>query len=57
MGMVSYDSYVICVHYLLLNWNSMYSYVHKYVDNDTIFIILALYTTTMDLKLNNHDVL
>ena len=30
----------------------LYSQVHKYWDIDTILIFLALYTTTMDLKLN-----
>lgn len=30
---------------------------HKYLDIDTIFIILAPCTTTMDLKLSNQDVL
>ena len=34
-----------------------YSEVHKYLDIDTIFIILALYTTTMDFEWNNQDVL
>ena len=29
-----------------------YSQVHKYWDIDTILFFLALYTTTMDLKLN-----
>ena len=33
----------------------IYSQVHKYWDIDTIIIFLALYTTTMDLKLNEHD--
>lgn len=33
-----------------------YSRVHKYLDSDTILIILLLYTTTVDLKRNNQDV-
>ena len=36
--------------------NSAYT-VHKYWDIDTILIFLALYTTTMDFKLNEQDVL
>ena len=34
-----------------------YSQVHKYWDIDTILIFLALYTTTMNLKWNEQDVL
>ena len=34
-----------------------YSRVHKYWDMDTILIFLVLNTTTMDLKLNEQDVL
>ena len=34
-----------------------YSQVHKYWDIDTILILLALFTTTMDLKWNEQDVL
>jgi len=33
-----------------------YSQAHKYLNIDTIFILLALYTTTMDFKWNNNDV-
>ncbi len=35
----------------------MYSQVHKYWDIDTILTFLALYTTTMDFKWNEHGVL
>ncbi len=35
----------------------MYSQVHKYWDIDTILTFLALYTTTMDFKWNEQDVL
>ncbi len=35
----------------------IYSQVHKYWDTDTILTCLALYTTTMDFKLNEQDVL
>ncbi len=34
-----------------------YSQVHKYWDIDTILKFLALYTTTMDFKWNEQDVL
>ncbi len=34
-----------------------YSQVHKYWDMDTILTFLALYTTTMDFKWNEQDVL
>ncbi len=34
-----------------------YSQVHKYWDIDTILTVLALYTTTMDFKWNEQDVL
>ena len=40
-----------------LHWNTWYSQAHKYWDIDTILIFLALYTTTMDLKWNEQDVL
>ncbi len=36
---------------------SIYSQVHKYWDIDTILTFLALYTTTMDFKWNEQDVL
>ncbi len=36
---------------------SLYSQVHKYWDIDTILTFLALYTTTMDFKWNEQDVL
>ncbi len=35
----------------------LYSQVHKYWDIDTILTFLALYTTTMDFKWNEQDVL
>ncbi len=37
--------------------NHSYSQVHKYWDIDTILTFLALYTTTMDFKWNEQDVL
>ncbi len=37
--------------------NYIYSQVHKYWDIDTILTFLALYTTTMDFKWNEQDVL
>lgn len=33
------------------------SQVHKYLDNDRIFVLLSLYTTTVDLKLSHQDVI
>ncbi len=42
------------VIYLYVN---IYSQVHKYWDIDTILTFLALYTTTMDFKWNEQDVL
>ncbi len=36
---------------------SIYSQVHKYWDIDTILTFVALYTTTMDFKWNEQDVL
>ena len=41
----------------LLGYFVTYSQVHKYWDIDTILIFLALYTTTMDFKWNEQDVL
>ncbi len=38
-------------------YNQSYSQVHKYWDIDTILTFLALYTTTMDFKWNEQDVL
>ncbi len=41
-----------------LMWKlNIYSQVHKYWDIDTILTFLALYTTTMDFKWNEQDVL
>ncbi len=40
---------------VFLHW--IYSQVHKYWDIDTILTFLALYTTTMDFKWNEQDVL
>ena len=34
---------------------TLYSSAQTYLDSDTIFLILALHDTTMDLKLNNRD--
>lgn len=39
------------------NCKTVYSQVHKYLDIDTIVIILALYATTMDFKLDTQYVL
>ncbi len=50
----SYDSIVISDHAPIL---LTYSQVHKYWDIDTILTFLALYTTTMDFKWNEQDVL
>ncbi len=36
---------------------TLYSQVHKYWDIDTILTFLALYTTTMDFKWYEQDVL
>ncbi len=36
---------------------NIYSQVHKYWDIDTVLTFLALYTTTMDFKWNEQDVL
>ncbi len=51
----------VCVQALLLNlytkFSQNYSQVHKYWDIDTILTFLALYTTTMDFKWNEQDVL
>ncbi len=48
--------------YVKLLWEKfkytyIYSQVHKYWDIDTILTFLALYTTTMDFKWNEQDVL
>ncbi len=45
---------------ILIIWPApvyIYSQVHKYWDIDTILTFLALYTTTMDFKWNEQDVL
>ncbi len=43
---------------ILIIWPApVYSQVHKYWDIDTILTFLALYTTTMDFKWNEQDVL
>ena len=44
-------------YFLQLLFPFIYSQVHKYWDINAILIFLALYTTTMDLKLNKQDVL
>ncbi len=33
----------------------IYSQVHVYLDTDTVFIILALHSTRIELKWNNQD--
>ncbi len=43
--------------YKTIHKNIIYSQVHKYWDIDTILTSLALYTTTMDFKWNEQDVL
>ncbi len=42
---------------LYKNYIYIYSQVHKYWDIDTVLTFLALYTTTMDFKWNEQDVL
>ncbi len=44
-------------HYTPNIYMYIYSQVHKYWDIDTILTFLALYTTTMDFKWNEQDVL
>ncbi len=41
----------------IMSWESIYSQVHKYWDIDTILTFWAIYTTTMDFKWNEQDVL
>ncbi len=45
----------MCTHVYIYIY--IYSQVHKYWDIDTILTFLALYTTTMDFKWNEQDVL
>ncbi len=45
------------MHAVPLLFMNEYSQVHKYWDIDTILTFLALYTTTMDFKWNEQDVL
>ncbi len=47
----TYSSHKYCIYIYI------YSQVHKYWDIDTILTFLALYTTTMDFKWNEQDVL
>ncbi len=44
-------------NHIMNDFYRMYSQVHKYWDIDTILTFLALYTTTMDFKWNEQDVL
>ncbi len=46
-----------CQHIHMFPLFLFYSQVHKYWDIDTILTFLALYTTTMDFKWNEQDVL
>ncbi len=45
----------VCIYIYIYIY--IYSQVHKYWDIDTILTFLALYTTTMDFKWNEQDVL
>ncbi len=54
-GLISY--LLVWHNYLQGKENCIYSQVHKYWDIDTILTFLALYTTTMDFKWNEQDVL
>ncbi len=47
----------VSIHIYIYIYIYIYSQVHKYWDIDTILTCLALYTTTMDFKLNEQDVL
>ncbi len=47
----------ICACIYIYIYIYIYSQVHKYWDIDTILTFLALYTTTMDFKSNEQDVL
>ncbi len=49
--MFNFNPYLAKYHFMI------YSQVHKYWDIDTILTFLALYTTTMDFKWNDQDVL
>ncbi len=51
----SWHIYIIKVNFI--ECQKIYSQVHKYWDIDTILTFLALYTTTMDFKWNEQDVL
>ncbi len=46
-----------CMYVCIYIYIYIYSQVHKYWDIDTILTFLALYTTTMDFKWNEQDVL
>ncbi len=49
---------LLVIQFFILTMHSVvYSQVHKYWDIDTILTFLALYTTTMDFKSNEQDVL
>ncbi len=59
-----YSPHILAVNLVYLskgqyyrNETWIYSQVHKYWDIDTILTFLALYTTTMDFKWNEQDVL
>lgn len=51
------DFYLHKTKLMRVLFSNEYSQVHKYWHIDTIFIFLARYTTTMDLKWNEQDVL
>ncbi len=48
---------IVFIVYVVRWLTVIYSQVHKYWDIDTILTFLALYTTTMDFKWNEQDVL
>ncbi len=51
------DLAVCSFKHMQVIYSIYYSQVHKYWDIDTILTFLALYTTTMDFKWNEQDVL
>ncbi len=58
IGFVYMYMYIcVCVYIYIYIYIYIYSQVHKYWDIDTILTFLALYTTTMDFKWNEQDVL
>lgn len=47
---ILHSHYYSMLHYCFLNQIIQYDYTHKYLDLDTVIIILPLYIMTMDLK-------